>query len=237
MSLDGATRLARICAYSAESPEWEKFVALVLPVVSLAARRICAAWGESEPGTAREIIQETFLRLCEEDRRVLREFEDRGDDSFFKLLRVITASVGTDHFRRTRAIKRGGWSQTLSLEPRLSSEEVADARATEAVERPALMAQLDRLLMLRRDQVSIRDRNLFWLYYRQGLTAEAISRIPAIGLSAKGVESAIGRLTRLLRETILQGKPVSPPPTKKKGNEALRKGFPVVVAIDSMKRQ
>jgi RNA polymerase sigma-70 factor (ECF subfamily) len=237
MSLDRATRLARICAYSAESPEWEQFVTLVIPVVTVAARRVCAAWGETEPGTAREIIQETFLKLCDEDRRVLREFEDRGDDSFFKLLRVITASVGTDHFRRTRAIKRGGWSQTVSLEPHLRSEEVADAEATEAVERPALLAQLDRLLMLRRDQVSVRDRNLFWLYYRQGLTADAISRIPAIGLSAKGVESAIGRLTRLLRETIVHGKPAPPPPAKKKQNKVSAKGFPVVVAIDSMKRQ
>jgi len=236
MSLDRATRLARICAYSAESPEWEQFVTLVIPVVSVAARRVCASWGETEPGTAREIVQETFLKLCEEDRRVLREFEDRGDDSFFKLLRVITASVGTDHFRRTRAIKRGGWNQTVSLEPQLSSGEVADAQATEAVERPALLAQLDRLLMLRRDQVSVRDRNLFWLYYRQGLTAEAISRIPAIGLTAKGVESAIGRLTRLLRETIIHGKPETQDAPKKKQNKPVSKGFPVVVAIDNMKR-
>jgi RNA polymerase sigma-70 factor (ECF subfamily) len=91
--------------------------------------------------------------------------------------------------------------------------------------------------MLRRDQVSVRDRNLFWLYYRQGLTAEAISRIPAIGLSAKGAESAIGRLTRLLRETILHGNSTPPAPAKKKENKPGVKGFPVVVAIDSMKRQ
>jgi RNA polymerase sigma-70 factor (ECF subfamily) len=237
MSLDRATRLARICAYSAESPEWEQFVTLVIPVVSVAARRVCAVWGESEPGTAREIVQETFLKLCEEDRRILRDFEDRGDDSFFKLIRVITASVGTDHFRRTRAMKRGGSNQTVSLDPHVSADSVADERAMDAVERPALMSQLDKLLMLRRDLVSVRDRNLFWLYYRQGLTAEAISRIRSIGLSAKGVESAIARLTRLLRETILNGKPNLEIPPKKKRNETLRKGFPAVVAINSMKRQ
>lgn len=237
MFLDRATRLARICAYSAESPEWEQFVSLVVPVVSLAARRICNCWGETDPGTVREIVQETFLKLCEEDRRVLREFEDRGDDSFYKLIRVITASVGTDYFRRTRAIKRGGWVQTVPLEPHLSSDTVADEGAIDAVERPALMAQLDGLLTLRRDQVSVRDRNLFWLYYRQGMTAEAISRVPSIGLSAKGVESAIARLTRLLRETILNGKPPTEDRPKKKEPERLTKGFPAVVAINSMKRQ
>jgi len=236
MSFDRATRLARICAYSAEPSAWEQFLALVSPVVFVAARRICAVWGEMESGTVGEIVQETFLKLCEEDRRVLREFDDRGDDSFFKLLRVITASVGTDHFRRTRAIKRGGSNQTVALEPHASSDDIADSHATEAVERTALMAQLDRLLMLHRGQVSFRDRNLFWLYYRQGMTAEAISRIPSIGLSAKGVESAIARLTRLLREAILRGKPAGEMPPKKKTTEGLRKGFQPVVAINNMKR-
>ncbi len=237
MSLDRATRLARTCAYSKDAPEWEQFVALVMPVVASAARRVSIVWGEADLNTVREIIQETLLKLCEEDRRILRDFQDRGDDSFLKLIRVITASVGTDYFRRNRAIKRGGSNPTQSLEPRISSEDIADSRAVEAVERPALIAQLDRMLLLRRDQVSVRDRNLFWLYYRQGLTSEAISRIPAIGLSAKGVESAIARLTRLLRETILNGKPSAPLPPKKLPNEAVRKGFPAVVAIDSMKRQ
>ena len=237
MPFDRATRLARICAYSAEPSEWEEFFALLSPVVYLAARRICGVWNELESGTVGEIVQETFLKLCEEDRRILREFDDRGDDSFFKMIRVITASVGTDHFRRTRAIKRGGSNQTVPLESHASSEDIADIRAIEAVERPALMAQLDRLLMLHRDQVSIRDRNLFWLYYRQGMTAQAISRLPAIGLSAKGVESAIARLTRLLRETILQRKPFSEIPTEKKTSEGLRKGFPAVVTINNMKPQ
>lgn len=236
MAFDQATRLARSCAFSKDAPEWGEFVSFVMPVVLSAARRVGSSWGETDPGTLREIAQETFLRLCEEDRRILREFEDRGDDSFLKLIRVITASVGTDYFRRTRAIKRGGWNQATSLEPHNSSEELADHHATDAVERPALMAQLDRLLKLRRDQVSVRDRNLFWLYYRQGLTAQAISQIPSIGLSAKGVESAIARLTRLLRDVIVDGRPIVPMPPKKSPNDGKGKGFPVVVSIDSMKR-
>src|SRR5580658_9861460 len=202
-----ANRLARICAYSAQAPEWEQFVRVVTPVVALAARRVSTVWGDSSVGTVGEIVQEVFLKLCEDDRRILREFEDRGNDSFLKLLRMITASVGTDHFRRMRAEKRGGRAHSVPLEPHISADDVSDDRATAAVEWPSLIAQLDGLLMLHPKTVSVRDRNLFWLYYRQGLTADAISRIPAIGLSAKGVESALLRLTRLLRDTIINGKP------------------------------
>jgi RNA polymerase sigma-70 factor, ECF subfamily len=232
-----ANRLARICAYSAQAPEWEQFVRAVSPVVALAARRVSAVWGDSSEGTVSEIMQEVFLKLCEDDRRILRKFDDRGNDSFLKLLRMITASVGTDHFRRMRAEKRGGRSNSVPLEPHMSAEDVFDGRAEAAVEWPSLIAQLDGLLMLYPKTVSARDRNLFWLYYRQGLTADAISRIPAIGLSAKGVESALVRLTRLLRETILNGKPKQKFSQKKLLPSHKGKGFSPVVAIDSVKRR
>jgi RNA polymerase sigma-70 factor (ECF subfamily) len=232
-----ANRLARICAYSAQAPEWEQFVRAVSPVVALAARRVSAVWGDSSEGTVSEIVQEVFLKLCEDERRILREFDDRGNDSFLKLLRMITASVGTDHFRRIRAEKRGGRSQSVPLDADLRTENLSDSRATAAVEWPSLVAQLDGLLKLYPRTVSARDRNLFWLYYRQGLTADAISRIPAIGLSAKGVESALLRLARLLRETILNGKPKQEVTAKKLPLATNGKGFSAVVAIDSVKRR
>jgi RNA polymerase sigma-70 factor (ECF subfamily) len=232
-----ANRLARICAYSAQAPEWELFVRVVTPVVALAARRIGSVWGDSSNGTVSEIVQEVFLKLCEDERRILREFEDRGNDSFLKLLRMITASVGTDHFRRMRAEKRGGHAHSVPLDPHVSADDVSDAKATAAVEQPSLIAQLDGLLMLYPKTVSVRDRNLFWLYYRQGLTAEAISHIPSIGLSAKGVESALLRLTRLLRETVIHGKPKLDIPENKLPIATTGKGFSTVIAIDSVKRR
>jgi DNA-directed RNA polymerase specialized sigma24 family protein len=232
-----AIRLARICAYSAQAPEWAQFVRLVSPVIALAARRVSSVWGDPSNATVSEIVQEVFLKLCEDDRRILREFEDRGNDSFLKLLRMITASVGTDHFRRARAEKRGGRSQALPLESHMSAEDVSDSKAMEAMEWPSLIAQLDGLLKLYPTTVSARDRNMFWLYYRQGLTAEAISRIPAVGLSAKGVESALMRLTRLLKDTIVNGKPKSELSEKKLPAETKAKGFSRVVTIDSVKRR
>ena len=232
-----AIRLARSCAFSANAPEWEQFVSMITPVLALSARRVCAVWGESSNATVGEIVQEVFVKLCEDDRRILRVFEDRGHDSFLKLLRTITMTVGTDYFRRNRAEKRGGRSASVSLEPHLSSDEVSDSRATEAVETPTLIAQLDGLLRLYPKTVSARDRNLFWLYYQQGMTADAISRIPAIGLSSKGVESALIRLTRLLRETIVKGKPERTFLQVKLPTLPSAKGFSRVIAIDSVKRR
>ena len=217
-----ANRLARICAYSTKAPEWGEFVRLVTPVVALTARRVSLLWSDESGATVSEIVQEVFLKLCEDERRILREFEDRGNDSFFKLMRMITASVATDHFRRTRAEKRGGRMGAVSLESALIEKELCDGKAIRAVEWPALVAQLDRLLRLYPNTVSARDRNLFWMYYMQGMTAEAIARIPAMGLGAKGVESALLRLVRLLRQTIANGKPQTELAEKEKlGKEKL----------------
>ena len=71
-----------------KQPSGEQFVRLVTPMVALSARRVGDVWGDSSSSTVSEIVQEVFLKLCEDDRRILREFEDRGNDSFLKLLRT-----------------------------------------------------------------------------------------------------------------------------------------------------
>jgi RNA polymerase sigma-70 factor (ECF subfamily) len=235
VSVIATNKLARLCAYSTSAPEWEEFVRWATPVVALTARRVSTVWGETT--AVSEIVQEVFLKLCEDDRRILREFKDRGNDSFVKLLRVIAASVATDHFRRARAEKRGGRVGAVSLHETPVQEQLFDRRATDAVEWPALMGQLDGLLRLHPGSVSQRDRQIFWLYYRQGLSAQAIARIPAMDLTPKGVESALRRMTQLLRETILNGKPGLGIQPKPHTFSSPAKGFAPVIAIDSIKRQ
>jgi len=232
-----ANRLARLCAFSAEAEEWTLFIAQITPTIALAARRMCALWGDVSSATVHDIVQDVFVRLCEDDRRVLREFDDRGNESFLKLLRVMASSITTDHFRRVNADKRGGRCTEISLDDPHAVEEISASRDTEAVEWAAMISQLDGLLRKNGGRISARDRSLFWLYYRQGFTAEAISAIPDMGLSTKGVESALLRITRQLRETVQNG-PENPPSTGKIVISTMkRKGFSPFVAVDNMKHR
>ena len=48
-----------------------------------------------------------------------------------------------------------------------------------------------------------RDRMIFWLYFRQGMSTKEIASLPTVGLSAKGVGSVIERMKRSIREQIL----------------------------------
>ena len=70
-------------------------------------------------------------------------------------------------------------------------------------ERAILIDQIDRKLVGALAPGEIRRARLvFWLYYRTGLTANAIASLPSVGLTTKGVESLLFRLTRLVRDRV-----------------------------------
>jgi RNA polymerase sigma-70 factor (ECF subfamily) len=71
------------------------------------------------------------------------------------------------------------------------------------MERDLLIGQIDRILAKQlREPFAKRDRSVFWLYYRQGLTSKAIASLPGIGLTSKGVEAMIHRLSKAVRNEI-----------------------------------
>jgi RNA polymerase sigma-70 factor (ECF subfamily) len=199
--------LARACAYSADAAEWQELVRRSMPLVSVVALRVSRMWATSpSPAAVDDIVQEVFLKLCEQERRVLRTFEPRGEDSFFGLLRIVTGSVANDYFRRLYSVKRGGKVVSMPLLEDQAQETAFGTAPAERMQQSALLAQLDSRLRSAPDAISERDRALFWLYYLQGYTAEEIARVSPVGLTAKGVESALRRVTTWLRTEVGRNK-------------------------------
>jgi RNA polymerase sigma-70 factor (ECF subfamily) len=200
--------LAKACARSADAAEWDEFVRLCRPLATLVAFRISRQWVNSTSSTAvDDIVQEIFVKLCEQKRRILREFEPRGEDSFLGLLRIVSASVANDYFRRLRSAKRGGKVVTTPLVEDGTQMPVASGRQSAEMQRSVLFAQLDQKLRSAPEIIGERDRSFFWLYYLQGLTAEEIARMFPAGLTAKGVESALRRVSKWLRGEVERRNP------------------------------
>jgi RNA polymerase sigma-70 factor, ECF subfamily len=192
--------LARACSRSADAEEWEEFVRRCTPLASLVALRVSRLWlSAPSPAAVDDIVQEVFLKLCEKERRILADFEPREEDSFIGLLSTVAASVANDYFRRIHSAKRGG---KVVINP-LGEEDVqisaASANPAAQMQRSALLAQLDEKLRSAPENVGERDRAFFWLYYREGFTAEEIAGLPGAELTAKGVESALRRIALWLR--------------------------------------
>lgn len=206
--------LAKACADSADAAEWQELLARCAPVASLVAARVARMWLGSAPASSvDDIVQEVFLKLCEGQRRILRDFVPRGEDSFLGLVRTVSASVANDYFRRHSSAKRGGKVVTVGLDDGSSLAGKARCDDVAGVQKAVLFSEIDRKLRSDPELIAERDRIIFWLYYLQGLTAEEIAALPGVGLSAKGVESALRRVTTWLRREMEPGKPENPPAT------------------------
>jgi RNA polymerase sigma-70 factor (ECF subfamily) len=202
--------LASACARSADTAVWGEFLGRCAPQAALVAARVARIWhGRSTTSVVDDIVQEVFLKLCEQERRILRDFKPRGEDSFFALLRVVTASVANDYFRRQHSEKRGGKVVTMVLDDESSSVVPIAPEKDSEVQRALLFAELDHKLRSATGPTAERDRTIFWLYYLQGLTADEIAGLPGSDLSAKGVESALRRITAWLRKELEPSKPDS----------------------------
>ncbi|MBY0493256.1 MAG: sigma-70 family RNA polymerase sigma factor [Cyanobacteria bacterium] len=148
-----------------------------------------------------DLVQDTFLKLCENNLAALRRFRGERPEGLIAYLKIVACNVARDHARASLAGKRG------SGRVEAAADEVIAAALDPATEREAadarlLIEEIDRHLAANEAAGGARDRSIFWLYYRQGLTARAIAGMPAIGLSQKGVESTIYRLTRVVREML-----------------------------------
>jgi len=206
--------LARACAQSADTREWAEFLGRCAPIAALVAARVARMWqgGTASASAVDDIVQEVFLKLCDQDRRILREFRPRGDDSFLALLRVITASVANDYFRRHYSEKRGGKVVTMVLDEDPAPVLSHTSNRENDAQRTVLFAEIDQRLRNAPGSTAARDRIIFWFYYLQGLTAEEIAALPGSDLSAKGVESALRRIAAWLRSQLEPTKPDAPVP-------------------------
>jgi RNA polymerase sigma-70 factor (ECF subfamily) len=187
-----------------ESPElWEEFVVRTRRLVSAVVFRVAARWGESRSEVLEELVQETYLHLYANDRRVLREFTPQNDDAVFGFIKVVAANVTHDHLRACNAVKRGVERTTNTDVESPERSATPPNSASGGIEQHVLLGEIESCLekLLTGDEAG-KHKTIFWLYYRQGLSASAIAQVPAFGLSTKGVESVIHRVTRALREKL-----------------------------------
>lgn len=182
---------------------WVEFVRRFHPLIATAVFRTARNYGEFTPTLHDDLIQETYLKLCADDCRLLRNFRSRHQGAIFGFLKVVTANVVHDHFKASHAAKRGGHAVPASLE----EEQGDQVRAKESpgcnfsrIEQTILVQEIDRCLKRAVSPAEFsRCRRIFWLYYRCGLSARAIASLPDIKLTTKGVESTIFRLSGLVR--------------------------------------
>jgi RNA polymerase sigma-70 factor (ECF subfamily) len=203
--------LVSYCLDSQDQDGWNEFVCRFQPLIARVVHRsVCCRVGP-KPDLVDDLVQETFLKLLTNNLKALRSFDFQHDNAFFGFLKVVASHVVEDHFRGSHSQKRGSGREEEDIDEFKTAPPVR-LNSLQPAELAILMAQIERCLAkLASEPNFTRDYAIFWLYYGQGLTAKAISKLPGITLSIKGVESTLLRLTRCVKVCL-----TSPPPSKKR---------------------
>jgi len=204
-SSTSAGELIRACADSSDGAAWEEFVSRFHRPISLSVIRTAHQWSDVPQQVVDDLVQETYLKLCADRCRLLHTFATQHPEATSGYIKMIASNVVHDHFKSRHSQKRGAGQAQESLADIDPAAGCGTLGSPEAMEQQVLLKQIDQCLgncVAGPDQD--RDRLIFWLYYQQGMSAKAIADLPTVGLTSKGVESAILRLTRLVRDQIVQ---------------------------------
>src|SRR5215469_10072953 len=199
--------LVRRCADSGEIEAWEEFVRRFHRLIAKVIVRTCQRFGDSSNRTVDELIQDTYLKLCVHHFRLLREFDHRHPNAFLGFIQVVARNVARDYCKRKR-IEDGleplpeGYAPGLNFK---GSDEHT------IIERKLLIEEVGRHVdVCVKGPDEVRNRRIFWLRHRAGLSAAEIARLPGIKLTHKGVESLNLRILHCVRERMAVQKPERP---------------------------
>jgi RNA polymerase sigma-70 factor (ECF subfamily) len=199
-----ADELALACFQGGDESAWAEFVRRFQPLIAGVVFRVACKWGENSPQVIDDLVQNTYVKVCAERTQLLQNFRSAHRDAIYSYMKVFAANLAHDYFKAEKALKRGGANAGGAFADRKDLDNVGDSRSAEsAIERTMLIRQIDACLKtILAGPNAHRDRRIFWLYYRVGLTASAIAALPTVGLSTKGVETTILRLSRAIRQEL-----------------------------------
>lgn len=192
--------LIRACCDPQNTAAWREFIRCFHKLIAGTVLRTCARWGEYSSNVADDLVQETYLKLCADYCRLLREFQHRHPNAIYGYIKEIAANIVNDHFRAIHAEKRGGGKAPEEITEGQYAAAPGQSGSSHDIEQKVLLAEVDRFLeRCTQGETGQRDRLVFRLYFRQNFTAKAIAALPDLKLTVKGVESLIFRLIRCLR--------------------------------------
>ena len=193
-----------LCASSADDAAWEEFVARVGKPISLTVLRTASLWGEPSRSLVEDLVQVTYLKLWEGGCRQLLDFAAQCPDGILGYLKRTAANATHDHFKHRRSLTQGGDQPHVSTDD-FDPEAGNDVHGSEQkISFGIFLQEIDKHLnscLFGPDRD--RDRTIFWLYFRQGMSTKEIAALPGMGLGTKGVGSVIERLKHGIRLQVL----------------------------------
>lgn len=190
--------LLNLCLSSDNQEHWREFVQRTQPLIAGVIINTIRRWQNNPaPALVDDLIQNTFLKLFANDRKALRSLRNEYENTIFGYVKVVASNVALDHFRHpVNKVEEVELSDPVVPPSPDGINRLEFERRKEQIQ--------ERLETLSSSPTFHRDVTIFWLYYEQGYTAKEIAELPNIGLTVKGVEAVLQRVTRFIREEMAQ---------------------------------
>jgi RNA polymerase sigma-70 factor, ECF subfamily len=199
-----------LCAGPCDDEAWEEFLSRVGKPIRLVVMRTASLWGENSRSMVEDLIQTTYLKLWEGGRVLLRDFALERPEAILGYLKRTAANATHDYFKHGRSQLSGGDKphvSTSDIDPEAGNDSYG---SEEQIDWNLFLHEIDEnLSRCLTGPDTDRDRMIFWLYFRQGMSTQEIASLPSVNLSAKGVGSVIERLKHSIRDQILGARPDS----------------------------
>lgn len=189
------------CAGSDEPAAWLEFQRRFHRTIAGAIIRIMGY--RTPPDILENLVQETYLKLCAGDRKLLRTLVEQRAGGIRKYVKLTAESVASDERKRRKAEKRPDDEKAQTLEDWDTADPQLDE---EAVHQRILLEQIRPLVTAcagTRD--CARNCTIFWLRHLQGMTTAEIARLPEVKLGEKGVSTLLDRMFRCVRQKMAGG--------------------------------
>ena len=187
--------LLQLCLSTDAEQHWREFVRRTQPLIANVIINTVRRWKQPAPSLVDDLIQDTYVKLFANDRKALRSIKNEHENTIFGYLKVVASNVVRDHFR-----------QPINKADEIEVSDAVLPPGPDERERRELLdkkEQIQRILAkLSPSETYDRDIAIFWFFYEQGYTAKEISLLPNVGLTVKGAEAVILRLSRYVREKL-----------------------------------
>lgn len=212
--------LIKLCSQSAQHRAWEEFHQRFEKYIRMYIKK---AWkgrlalNDTDSACAREVMrdltQEVYIKLLEDDQQALKSFKGEGDISFLAYLSRIAVNIVAEHFRKQLAEKRKGHMLSMDMvlddhcvEPGgsrvLAFNYLSSNPELDIINKIAQRELADLLGELLTGPNARRDQLIFKLHTVDGYSTQQIAEIEQFGLKMSSVESIIRRTRNRLREAL-----------------------------------
>ena len=192
--------LLQLCLGTDAEEHWREFVRRTQPLIASVIINTVRRWKHPDPSLVDDLIQETYVKLFANDRKALRSIKNEYENTMFGFLKVVASNVVRDHFR-----------QPVNKADEIELSDVVLPPGPDEHDRLEFLNKKEQVRAIlgtpSSSETYQRDVAIFWFFYEQGYTAKEISLLPIVGLTVKGVEAVLFRLTRYVREKLGKDKP------------------------------